>query len=178
MLVTLGPGNDPELLGAQPPHVHVERFVPQTQVLPAMDLVVTHGGAGTMLGAFACGLPLLVLPQGADQFANAERVVAAGAGLALTPAELSADAVASGAGALLSEARYREAARRIQSEIAAMPAPVRSGACARGAYGVNKRRPERTRAALIDAVNACADPTPNGARLPRQPQRALIATGV
>ncbi len=123
-LVTVGPGNDPELLGPQPPHVHVERFVPQAQVLPAMDLVVTHGGAGTMLGAFACGLPLLVLPQGADQFANAERVVAAGAGLALTPAELSADAVASGVGALLSEARYREAARRIQSEIAAMPEPA------------------------------------------------------
>ena len=96
LLVTVGPDNDPELLGPQPPHVHVEQFVPQAQVLPAMDLVVTHGGAGTMLGSFACGLPLLVLPQGADQYANAEAVVAAGAGLALTPAELSADAVASG----------------------------------------------------------------------------------
>jgi UDP:flavonoid glycosyltransferase YjiC (YdhE family) len=124
LLVTVGPDNDPELLGPQPPHVHVEQFVPQAQVLPAMDLVVTHGGAGTMLGSFACGLPLLVLPQGADQYANAEAVVAAGAGLALTPAELSADAVASGVGALLDDACYREAARGIRSEIAAMPSPA------------------------------------------------------
>ena len=46
----------------------------------AVDAVVTHGGAGTTLGALAFGVPLLVLPQGADQYANAERVVAAGAG--------------------------------------------------------------------------------------------------
>ena len=95
--------------------------MPQAQVLPAMDLVVTHGGAGTMLVSFACGLPLLVLPQGADQYANAEGVVGAGAGLALTPAELSPGTVASRVGALLDDARYREAAGRIRAEIEAMP---------------------------------------------------------
>jgi UDP:flavonoid glycosyltransferase YjiC (YdhE family) len=121
VLVTVGPGNDPGLLGPQPPNVHVEQFVPQAQVLPAMDLVVTHGGAGTMLGSFAAGLPLLVLPQGADQYANAECVVAAGAGLSIAPGDLRADAVSSAAAALLGEPRYREAAWRIRAEIAAMP---------------------------------------------------------
>jgi anti-sigma regulatory factor (Ser/Thr protein kinase) len=40
---------------------------------------VTHGGAGTTLGTLAAGVPLLVLPRGADQWTNAALVVSAGA---------------------------------------------------------------------------------------------------
>ena len=73
--------------------MRVRRFVPQAELLPHCTAVVTHGGSGSMLGALAHGLPLLVVPQGADQFSNADRVVAAGAGLALQPDELSPSAV-------------------------------------------------------------------------------------
>ncbi len=47
----VGPDGDPAALGDVPPHVHPERFVPQEKVLPHLDIVVHHGGTGTMLGA-------------------------------------------------------------------------------------------------------------------------------
>ena len=55
------------LLGAQPAHVRAERFVPQSEELPHCDLVISHGGSGSVLGALAHGLPQLLLPLGADQ---------------------------------------------------------------------------------------------------------------
>lgn len=84
------------------------------------DLVVHHGGSGSTLGALAEGVPQLVLPHGADQFANAEALVTVGAALRLLPAELSADAVTEQARKLPSR---RDAARAIAAEIAAMPSP-------------------------------------------------------
>jgi UDP:flavonoid glycosyltransferase YjiC (YdhE family) len=68
----------------------------------------------------------LILPQGADQFANADAVSAAGAGLRLLPDELSADAIAEHTRKLFSHhgpAGHRDAARAIAEEIARMPSP-------------------------------------------------------
>ncbi len=103
VVVTLGADGDPAALGAQPANVQVHRFVAQAELLPRCDAVIAHGGAGTMLGALAHGLPLLLLPQGADQHYNAERVAAAGAGLSRR----------TGAGhGIHARARHRHAARR------------------------------------------------------------------
>ena len=84
-LVTTGRDVDPSALGPVPPHVRVERFVPQEDVLPACGAAVVHGGSGSTLAALAHGLPLVLVPQGADQFENAARVEAAGAGVVVSP---------------------------------------------------------------------------------------------
>ena len=76
VIVTVGETGDPALLGPQPDHVHVERYIPQSQLLPHCDLLVSHAGSGAMLGALAAGVPMLAVPQGADQFVNAEAIVA------------------------------------------------------------------------------------------------------
>jgi UDP:flavonoid glycosyltransferase YjiC (YdhE family) len=121
VIVALGPGRDPAALGSQPANVHVRSFIPYAQLLGHCDLVVCHGGAGSVLGALTDGLPLLVLPQAADQFYNAARVVAAGAGLCLRRADLTARAVDRAVDQLLDDVSYRDAARSIAAEIAAMP---------------------------------------------------------
>ena len=77
LVVTVGRQNDPAALGPQPDNVVVHRYVPQAVVLERCDAVIAHGGSGTTLGALAFGLPLLVIPQGADQYSNADQVVAA-----------------------------------------------------------------------------------------------------
>ncbi|WP_103351091.1 glycosyltransferase [Amycolatopsis sp. CA-128772] len=107
-------------VGPQPVHVTARPWVPQAAAISQADLVVHHGGSGTTLGALAAGVPQLVLPQGADQFANAEALLAAGAAVRLLPGELSADAVAEQARKASS---CRDAARAIAAEIAAMPSP-------------------------------------------------------
>lgn len=121
-VLTIGADNDPDDFGPQPDHVHVERFIPQSLLLPFCDAVVNQGGTA-ILPILAHGLPLLVLPQGANQFHNAEACVAAGVGRRLLPGEVSPEAVRRGVRALLDDPGLREAARRVQTELADMPGP-------------------------------------------------------
>jgi len=72
VLVAVGPDGDPAALGDVPTNVHVQRFVSQPEILPMMDLVIHHGGTGTVLAVLAAGLPQIILPQGADQFVNSD----------------------------------------------------------------------------------------------------------
>jgi len=121
VLVTVGPLADPGVLGAQPAHVRVERYVPQSQMLASCDAVVSHGGSGTVLATLAHGLPQLCLPQGADQFLNAAAVAGSGAGLSLSPEELGAEAVSAAVERLLVEDSFRRSATSVAASIEAMP---------------------------------------------------------
>ncbi|CAG2109766.1 unnamed protein product, partial [Medioppia subpectinata] len=62
-----------------------EKSVPQTRVLPIVDLVITHGGNNTIYEAFSFGKPMIIMPLFADQFNNAQRVHEKGFGLRLDP---------------------------------------------------------------------------------------------
>jgi UDP:flavonoid glycosyltransferase YjiC (YdhE family) len=123
LLVTVGPAGNPAEMGAQPPNVRIERYIAQTLVLPLCEVVISHGGSGTMLQTLALGLPQLCLPRAADQFLNAAAVTRAGAGLALVPAEAGGQAIAAAAIRLLDEPSFRECAMRQGQEIALMPGP-------------------------------------------------------
>jgi UDP:flavonoid glycosyltransferase YjiC (YdhE family) len=123
-LVTVGPDGDPSDLGPLPGSVRVERFVPQGVLLPHLDLVVHHGGSGTLLGALAHALPQLLLPHGADQFMNARALLDSGAGLQLLPEEITPESVADAVRTLLGEPGYRDAAEILAVEIAGMPSPA------------------------------------------------------
>jgi UDP:flavonoid glycosyltransferase YjiC (YdhE family) len=123
ILITIGFGNDPSSIGPLPGNVHVEPYVPQSLLLPHCSAVICHGGPGTTLSSLARGLPLLILPQGADQYVIGDRVLATGAGLLLTPADVSPLTIRANVLDLLNEATYRVSARRLQREIAAMPGP-------------------------------------------------------
>ena len=118
-LFTTGRGVDPSVLGAIPANVHVEAFVPQRDVLPRVNAVVCHGGSGTVLGALAAGVPLVVAPLGADQPHNAQRIAAVGAGLAVPNPDPSM--LRAAIERVLAEDAFRRNARKIADEIAALP---------------------------------------------------------
>lgn len=122
LIVTLGPGADPTVLGSQPDHVHVEAFIPQDLILPRCDVVINQGGTA-ILSILGHGRPVLVLPQGANQFHNAEACVTSGAGRALLPGQLDASSVRTEVLRLLDEPRYGEVAAGLAREMAAMPGP-------------------------------------------------------
>jgi UDP:flavonoid glycosyltransferase YjiC (YdhE family) len=123
VVVTLGPGREPGLLGPQPPNVHVASYIAQTDVVPHCAAVASHAGSGTFLAALARGLPQLLMPQAADQFLNADAGVGAGAGIAVQPHELTVERVRDGMERLLGDPTFRAAAGRLRTEIEAMPPP-------------------------------------------------------
>ena len=122
LVVTVGQLNDPATLGTQPANVHIERWLPLAPLLPRCDAVVCHAGSGTTLAALACGLPLALVPQGADQFTNAAACLRAGVARVLQPDAVTSTTVREAVTAILrTGSSEHEAARRVAAEIAAMP---------------------------------------------------------
>jgi UDP:flavonoid glycosyltransferase YjiC (YdhE family) len=122
--VTVGPYLDPEELGPQPPNVHVARYIAQDLLLPRCDLIVSHGGSGSVSGALLHGLPSVLVPMGADQQLNAARCQEMGMARVLDPVGATPRSVRAAAGDALGDERYRRAAQRLRDEFVALPGPA------------------------------------------------------
>ncbi|MDA4109834.1 glycosyltransferase [Mycolicibacterium holsaticum] len=94
----------------------------QDELLARADLVICGGGHGMVAKALLAGVPLVVVPGGGDQWEIANRVVRQGSAQLVRP--LTADALASAVGEVLSSPRYREAARRAGASVADVDDPV------------------------------------------------------
>lgn len=104
-----------------PPHVQAAAWLDLAAAWAACQVGACHGGAGTMLGALAQGVPLLLLPVAADQFRNARALQVCGAGIALLGDGQTQPAMAEALQRLHAEPAFCEAAVRVADEIAAMP---------------------------------------------------------
>ncbi len=60
-----------------------DQMVPQTRVIPQVDLVISHGGNNTVTETLHFGKPLIVLPLFWDQYENAQRIDELGFGVRL-----------------------------------------------------------------------------------------------
>ena len=121
VIATVGSQLNPAELGSQPGNVRIERFVDQWSLLPRCSLVVSHAGSGTVYGALAHGLPMLLLPMGADQPFNAQRCEDLGVARVLDPVDQTPTTIGEAAAFVLTNERFREAARRVATEISALP---------------------------------------------------------
>ncbi len=123
VVVATGPDVEPRDLGELPGSIHAEKEVPQAYLLAHVDLVVHHGGTGTVIGSLTHGLPQVVMPQGADQFWNADHLSAEGACRVVMP-DAPPGSIATAVTALLEErAPERAAARRLGGVLEQMPSP-------------------------------------------------------
>jgi hypothetical protein len=135
VVIALGHGIPREALGEVAGNIRVGDYLPQARILERASAVVNHGGYNTVSAALGAGLPLFLIPMGADQPYNTERCISAGAALGVIQPQPPGPPTAApppftppdpalirdGTRRLLDEPAFREAARSIAAEIAAMP---------------------------------------------------------
>jgi len=78
VIVSMGPQHDQLRLAD---NMVGKEFLPQTRILPLVDVVVTHGGNNTVSECFWAGKPTVLLPLFWDQYDNAQRVHETGFGV-------------------------------------------------------------------------------------------------
>ena len=81
-IVSMGPLHEEIDLA---PNMYGAEFVPQTSVIPLVDLVITHGGNNTTTESLHFGKPMICLPLFWDQYDNAQRMHELGLGVRLAP---------------------------------------------------------------------------------------------
>ena len=125
VVVTLT-ADDRRLLGDAdlPGQVRITENLPLHLLLPSCDAIIHQAGAGTTLTAASFGLPQLLVAGIMDQLANAERIAAAGAGVALSWADASPETITAGIKTIVSDQATRQAAHDLRDEIHAQPAPA------------------------------------------------------
>ncbi|MCY9661578.1 glycosyltransferase [Paenibacillus chondroitinus] len=94
-------------LGEIPPNFIVKNYVPQTQLLPYTKLFITHGGMNSAHEGLYYGVPLIVIPQSADQPMVAAQVASIGAGMQLQMQSLTANQLREAVDHVLSEPSYK-----------------------------------------------------------------------
>lgn len=110
---------EPGLPARLPGNVFTAGWVPLDALMPTLGAVVHHGGAGTVLGALAAGIPQLVVPGPGDRRHNAGVVERSGAGWAMSADAITAEQLHR----LLSDYGLRVTAGRFRTSIAARPHP-------------------------------------------------------
>jgi MGT family glycosyltransferase len=101
-------------------------FLPQTSILPQVDLVVTHGGNNTVTESFFFGKPMVVLPLFWDQYDNAQRVHELGYGARLDTYGHERDELRRTIDLLLADEVLRERMRRVSARLQSDPGTVKA----------------------------------------------------
>jgi UDP:flavonoid glycosyltransferase YjiC (YdhE family) len=121
LVITVGRDMDPAQLGPQPPHIHVEKYIPQSLLLPRCDLAIMHGGYNSVMSALYAGLPMIIVPLAADQPMNAQACAQLGVARVVDPEQLTPEVIRQHVREMLKDGSYRERARRFQAESQALP---------------------------------------------------------
>ena len=106
-------------LGPIPDNFLVRPSVPQLEVLERTSVFVTHGGANSLMEAFHYGVPVVVIPQMAEQPLNAQRVAELELGLALEKETVTVEQLRQSVERVSSEPAFREKVRTMQQEVRA-----------------------------------------------------------
>ena len=108
------------------PNMWGAEFLPQTNILPLVDLIITHGGNNTITEGFHFGKPMVVLPLFWDQYDNAQRVDELGFGKRLATYEFEDEQLTGAIDRLLADSELRARLAAISAHLRADPGTRRA----------------------------------------------------
>jgi MGT family glycosyltransferase len=120
-------GADPETLGRLPTNARAAAFLPHDLLLPLVDVMVTNGGWGGVLGGIQAGTPLVVAGASLDKPEVARRVAWSGAGLDLRTGRPKPDRVARAVDRVLADDSFRTRAGELSTALTAAGGATRAG---------------------------------------------------
>jgi UDP:flavonoid glycosyltransferase YjiC (YdhE family) len=103
VMTTAGLAEIPET----PPNVFAARYAPGDALMAASDVVVSHGGNGTIYQALGRGVPIIGIPTIFDQEVNMRRVTEMGLGLTLSSRESHGEALVHAVRRVLGDPGFR-----------------------------------------------------------------------
>jgi MGT family glycosyltransferase len=119
VLMTTGRPGEP--LPPLPDNFFVAAFAPGSLLLARSDVVVCHGGSGTVYQALAQGVPVITFPMLWDQHWNARRQAELGVGLMLR--ELTPTSLRAAVDEVLGNGQYKAAAERFHHILSCYDGP-------------------------------------------------------
>ncbi|MEV0011314.1 macrolide family glycosyltransferase [Streptomyces sp. NPDC047973] len=115
VVLQIGRHTDPAELGDIPPGVEVHSWVPQRAILDQADAFVTHAGMGGCGEGLIAGVPMIAVPQGAEQFMNADKLVELGVARRVDTVDATAETLRSALDDLVADPERQDRSRRLQA---------------------------------------------------------------
>jgi zeaxanthin glucosyltransferase len=139
LVISLGGGQDPSMLGDLPGNPIVVGYAPQLELIRRSALTISHGGLNTVLESLECGVPMVVLPVTNDQPGVGTRVEWSGAGRSIPIGRLTTGGLRDAVGEVLGDPSYRERAEGLRSRIEAADGLNRAANLIGNAFGPDSK---------------------------------------
>ena len=118
LVLSMGDQIDPAQIGPVPSNAIIVKQAPQLELLKNASVCITHAGLNTVLESLAQGVPQVAIPITYDQPGIAARIAHKQTGVVTSLDKLTVDHLASLLNEVLTNATYRENARKLQKAIA------------------------------------------------------------
>jgi zeaxanthin glucosyltransferase len=139
LVISLGGGQDPALLGDLPGDPIVVGYAPQLELIQRSALTISHGGLNTALESLAWGVPMVVLPVAYDQPGVGARVEWSGVGRSIPVGRLTVDRLRDAVRTVLGNPAYGERASQLRTSIDAADGLNRAADLIERAFGRGQR---------------------------------------
>ncbi|MQY21991.1 Oleandomycin glycosyltransferase [Nocardia sp. RB20] len=116
VVLQIGKYTDPRELGDIPPNVEVHSWVPQREILEQADAFVTHAGMGGCGEGLLAGVPMIAVPQAAEQFMNADRLVELGVARRIDTPQATAETLRAALHDLVGDAAVARRSARLRAD--------------------------------------------------------------
>ncbi|MEU3220506.1 macrolide family glycosyltransferase [Streptomyces sp. NPDC006971] len=126
VVLQIGKYTDPRELGTVPSNVEVHSWVPQRAILERADAFVTHAGMGGCGEGLMAGVPMIAVPQAADQFTNADRLVELGVARRIDTEDVAAETLRNALDELVADAEVARRSAQLRADARAEGGTMRA----------------------------------------------------